>query len=759
MKTFHIVIKGIVQGVGFRPFVYKLARSLHICGWIHNSGNGVHIHINSDENMSLHFVKEIKSKSPKLSVITSIKVREVPFISYSSFEIKESSSQKTPSLLITPDFGMCEDCKNELFSEQNNRYQYPFITCTNCGPRYSIIKSLPYDRETTTMDSFCMCNTCKNEYHNPLNRRYYSQTNSCPKCHIELSYFENGKLQDNFTDLKYIINQWRQGKIISIKGIGGYLITCDATNKEAISRLRALKNRPTKPFALMYPDIATLDLDTELSMLEKSDLESASAPIVILNVRNEYKTPLALKEIAPNLDYLGVMLPYTPLYKLLLSIFKKPIVATSGNLSNSSIIYNDSIAINELAALSDGILLNNRAIVIPQDDSVVKFSKRNHQKIIIRRSRGLGPTYINKKIKVDSKSVLSMGAMLKSTFTLLNKKNIYISQYLGNTEHYEAEVNFKNTLSHFKSLFQPKIDKILVDKHPNYFSTRYGKELAVAYQIPCIEIQHHKAHFLAALGENDLMDSSEKILGVIWDGTGFGDDGNIWGGEFFTYDNKLVKREAHFDEFEFILGDKMPKEPRISLLSLANDCCDESFYKNKFTSTELKIYKKLLQKKGNLKSTSIGRLFDGVASLLLEIDTQSFEGEAAMQLENLALKYFKGREFSKKDSYLKGDQIPSNFRQFLLKQITLEFSKGISKEEIAGKFHLTLIHYIDLIANDLNIRKVAFSGGVFQNQCLIDILYFWMEEEYELYFHKELSPNDECISFGQLMYYLKDKYS
>jgi len=755
LKTFHIEIHGIVQGVGFRPFIYKLAKSLQLYGWILNSESGVHIHFNTNENLLPKLVDKIKKEAPKLSVITSVKVEEVPFVSYSTFEIKESTSKESPSLLITPDFGMCEDCNSELFSEENNRYQYPFITCTNCGPRYSIINSLPYDRETTTMDSFSMCNHCNNEYHDPLNRRYYSQTNSCPNCRIELSYIENGTLQENFTDLDYIVEQWKQGKIISIKGIGGYLITCDASNKETVSRLRTLKGRPTKPFALMYPDVSSIEKDAKLSKIEKRELEKPAAPIVILKVKNSSSIPQ--NEIAPNLDCLGVMLPYTPLYQLLLSKFNKPIIATSGNLSNSSIIYEDSKAINDLTKLSDGILLNNRDIVIPQDDSVVKFSEKNNQKIIIRRSRGLAPTYINKDIKVNSETILSMGAMLKSTFTLLNKENIYISQYLGNTDHYDAEVNFKNTLSHFKNLFQPNLDMVLVDKHPNYFSSRFGKELAEKQKIPFIEIQHHKAHFLAVLGENNLMNSSEKILGVIWDGTGYGDDGSIWGGEFFTYENKVVKGEAHFDEFQFILGDKMPKEPRISLFSLAFDCCEERFYKDKFTSTELNIYKNLFQKEDNIKCSSIGRLFDGVASLLLNIDKQSFEGEAAMQLESLALRYFKTNDYNKEDSYINGNRIPPNFRQYLLKELTLDISNEVNKDKIAAKFHLTLVHYIELIATKLKIRKLAFSGGVFQNQCLIEILHFWKGKGFELYFHKDLSPNDECISFGQLMYYLKDK--
>lgn len=759
MKTFHINIQGIVQGVGFRPFIYKLSKNLQLNGWVNNTTSGVHIHINADEKISKHFIDEIKKKAPKLSVITSIRIKEIPFVSYSTFEIIKSETQDAPSSLVTPDFGMCEDCKSELYSEENNRFQYPFITCTHCGPRYSIINSLPYDRESTTMDSFSMCENCNNEYHDPLNRRYYSQTNSCPNCSIELSYYEKEKFQENFTDLAYIVQQWKQGKIISIKGIGGYLITCDAANKDAISRLRKLKNRPIKPFALMYPNLESVVTDTDVSKTEKKELESVSSPIVILKVKKETSVQIQLDEIAPNLDCIGVMLPYTPLYHLLLSKFQKPIIATSGNLSNSSIIYKDSKAENELTKLSDGVLLNNRNIVIPQDDSVVKFSEKNNQKIIIRRSRGLAPTYINKDIKANSETILSMGAMLKSTFTLLNKENIYISQYLGNTEHYEAEVNFKNTLNHFKNLFQPEVETILVDKHPNYFSTRYGKELASQQNIQPIEIQHHKAHFLAVLGENDLIHSSEKILGVIWDGTGYGDDGSIWGGEFFTYENKEVSREAHFDEFQFILGDKMPKEPRISLLALAYDCCEENFFKEKFTSTEWNIYKKLIQKEDNLKSTSIGRLFDGVASLLLGIDKQSYEGEAAMRLENLALSYFQYNDFLKAESYLYENQIPSNFRQFILKNLTLDISNGVGNKKIAAKFHLTLVHYIEIIAKKFKVQKLAFSGGVFQNQCLVDILHFWMENEFDLYFHKELSPNDECISFGQLMYYLKDKQS
>ena len=757
MKTYHIYIKGVVQGVGFRPFIYKLAHKMNLFGWVNNTANGVHIHVNSEKKKADEFVKKITEKAPKLSIITHINLEEVSFENYSNFEIRHSSSEKEATLLLTPDFAMCNDCKTELNSENNNRFQYPFITCTNCGPRYSIINKLPYDRETTTMDSFKMCPSCNSEYHNPEDRRYYSQTNSCPNCAIELSLFENGKLQKNFSNLNYISEQWENGKIIAIKGIGGYLLTCDATNPEVIKRLRKLKNRPTKPFALIYHDIYELAEDVEMDICEKLELESTIAPIVLLNIKSNRMTPLAIEEIAPNLNQIGVMLPYTPLYDMLLSKFKKPIIATSGNVSNSTIIYEDHKAIEELTSIADIILLNNREIVIPQDDSVIRYSTIKFQKIIIRRSRGLAPSYINSSLKVSEKSILSMGAMLKSTFTLLNKQNIYISQFLGNTDNYEAELNYKNTFTHFNKLFKPKLDLILVDKHPNYFASIYGKEIAGKLQIPFVEIQHHKAHFYAVLGENKLLESSEKVLGVIWDGTGLGDDGNIWGGEFFSYQNKKVERVHHLDEFNFILGDKMPKEPRISALAIASNSAETSIIKDKFSETEWKIYQKILQNNTHLKSSSIGRLFDAAASIILGIDKQSYEGEAAMRLESAAYTYFRANNITTFYTYLKEEKLPSNFTNFIIKNIISDIEKGFEKEFIAAKFHITLAHYISIISKGQKVKKVAFSGGVFQNQWLIELIILFMNDDFELYFHKELSPNDECISFGQLMYYLYNK--
>ena len=751
MKTIHIHIQGIVQGVGFRPFVYLFCREKNLNGWVNNTSDGVHLQVNTDGEIN-DIVEELLEKAPRRATITSVNTKEVDFVDYSDFQIIQSDAVENKNLLLTPDFAICSHCESELFSESDKRHSYPFITCTNCGPRYSIAKTLPYDRDTTTMDDFEMCKHCQKEYANPLDRRYYSQTNSCPNCAIQLSLYENGiLLEDHFSHLDYITQQWNNGKIIAIKGIGGYLLTCDATNAEAIKRLRVIKNRPSKPFALMYHDIFELGEDAELGIGEKLELEDIASPIVLMSIKKDRMTPIAMDVIAPGLNTLGVMLPYTPLYKLLLNKFKKPIVATSGNISNSTIIYNDEI--KKLSQISDIILSNNREIVIPQDDSVVRYSAIKMYRTVLRRSRGFAPSYINQHLELPTTSILAMGAMLKSTFTLLTNKNIHISQYLGNTTTFEAEENYKNTLAHFEKLFQPQLDVLLTDKHPGYFTTSFGEEMALKYGVEIVKIQHHKAHFFAVLAENNLINTREKVLGVIWDGTGLGDDGQIWGGEFFTYHQGELERVHHLDEFPFILGDKMPKEPRISAFVMTAEFGDNDLMKAKFSNTEWNIYIKL-RKTSKLKCTSIGRFFDAAASIILGIDKQSYEGEAAIKLESAAYRYFRANNFTKYYSYLKEDKLPDNFIHFMLKNIFVDIEKGFEKDFIAAKFHITLAHYIAIVAKKSKVKKVAFSGGVFQNQWLIELILAFMKGDFELYFHKELSPNDENISFGQLMYYL-----
>ncbi len=749
MKTYHIHIKGIVQGVGFRPFVYKMAKAGNLRGWVNNTNDGVHIEINAEEKTAKNFLQQILDNLPPLAVVTEYDIHRVENTKYAGFEIIKSEGNTSPNLLITPDVAMCEDCRKELHNPYDRRYRYPFITCTNCGPRYSIIKKLPYDRPNTTMADFKMCEICWEEYNNPMERRHFSQTNSCPDCPVEMQWVEKGNITHNFTNLDKIIRYWEEGKIIAIKGIGGYLLTCDATNEQAIRTLRQRKKRPAKPFALMYPNLEKIRKDVSVSKAESNELQTNEAPIVLLNLKNNPQTPLALKEINNGLGRIGIMLPYTPLYDLLLSKFGKPIIATSGNITGSTIIFEDETVMKELSKISDVIIMNNREIVIPQDDGVVQFTKKHQQKIVLRRSRGKAPIYINPQIDTGGKSILATGSMLKSVFAFTHRKNIYISQFLGNTDTYEAQENYEKTFKHLKEILHTEFDKIVTDKHPDYFATRFGKKLATDKNIPHTNIQHHKSHFYSVLAENNLINENDKILGVILDGTGLGEDKNIWGGEFFSYENKKITRLHHIGEFDFILADKMVKEPRISLLATTHKIPEaKNFVRNKFTDTEWQVYKQLL-KKNRLKTTSMGRLFDAVSSLLLSHDVHLYEAEASMKLEWFATQYLQEKVIEK--GYLEKD-LPEHFVSFILEKILADLKQKKPPGEIAAKFHLSLAEYIEMTAQKYGYRKIAFSGGVFQNALLVDLIIDRMRQDYDLYFHKEFSPNDEGIAFGQLLY-------
>ena len=751
METFHIHIKGIVQGVGFRPFVYQKALQHNLKGWVNNTTNGVHIEINADKKSANNFLQDILKHLPPLALVTEYSIKKVDNQQFDEFKIVKSAENNQTNVLLTPDVAMCQDCRQELYDKNNRRYQYPFITCTNCGPRYSIITALPYDRPNTTMQKFKMCPACQKEYNNPLERRHFSQTNSCPDCPVELQWYENGELTEHFTDLDKVIQYWNAGKIIAIKGIGGYLLTCDATNSEAIKTLRKRKQRPTKPFAVMYPDMASIEKDAFLNTDEKKELESRHAPIVLLRLKKQLTSKIAFKDIIKDLGRIGVMLPYTPLYDLLLQKFGKPIIATSGNITGSTIIYDDQTAINYLTQIADVLLMNNRDIVIPQDDGLVQFTAKHLQKIVLRRSRGKAPIYINAKLSLSfqNKSILATGSMLKSVFAFTHQNNIFISQFLGNTESYEAQNNYEKTFHHLTDILTPEIENVVTDKHPDYFATAFGKKYAQKNNIKHVEIQHHKAHLLSVLAENNLLDNNKKVLGVVWDGTGLGDDGNIWGGEFFNYLNHKIERLHHIGEFDFILADKMVKEPRISALAIGHKFEKaQKYLQPKFTKVEWQVYQRLLLQI-QLKSTSMGRLFDAVASLLFNYDKHTYEAEASMKLEWQANRFLAKHQTS---AYQLNDKALDNFSKYIFGQILTDLTKNIDNQEIAAKFHLTLVDYIWHIAEKYGFEHLAFSGGVFQNALLVDLLIEKNNNRKKLYFQKELSPNDEGIVLGQLAY-------
>ncbi|MEO7907912.1 MAG: carbamoyltransferase HypF [Saprospiraceae bacterium] len=625
-------LTGKVQGVGFRPFVYQLAQYFELTGCVHNSGDGVNIEFNADELTAQLFYEQILSKAPPLSFIISHSLIKKTFIPHEGFKIHPSQNGDC-SVLVPPDFAICEECRKEIGNPENRRYRYAFTTCTQCGPRYSIISKPPYDREHTSMAAFEMCPSCLEEYNDPLTRRHYSQTNSCPHCPVMMKLFDTRKnlIESNQEQIIHKICQlWNEGKIVAIKGIGGYLFTCDASNATTIQQLRKRKHRPSKPFALMFRDVQDLKNVANVTDAELAELQSVASPIVLVRVMPGSKLPV--EDIAPGLSYVGAMLPYTPLYDLLLETYDKPIVATSGNLSGAPIVFEDEMALNELNSVADFILVNTQEISAPQDDSVVVFSRYAQQRMILRRARGFAPFYFLQGISLTDTTILATGALLKNTFTLLHHRNLHISQYLGDTTNYNVQKNYEAVLQHFLGLINMHPEIVLVDKHPDYYTTQLGKLLATQWSSQLISVQHHEAHFASVLTEHRLLDEAEPILGVVWDGTGYGNDGHIWGGEFFVFDQRHISRLNHFEYFNHMLGDKMASEPRISAFSLCYKMEDAiGLLKSKFSAEEWNNYLHLIQY-NKLKTSSAGRLFDAVASMLGLIDKSSYEGQAALLL-------------------------------------------------------------------------------------------------------------------------------
>jgi hydrogenase maturation protein HypF len=748
MKSYHIHIEGQVQGVGFRPFVLNKAKAFGLTGWVSNDVDGVHIEITGDEQVGRLFYHNVVVEAPAHARITQHHMHEIDLVQFPDFHIRPSTGHGIANLLITPDLAICSSCANEVRSAEDRRHGYAFTTCTHCGPRYSIIQSLPYDRVNTTMAPFVPCVACEREYDDSDNRRFFSQTNSCPDCSIYLSCTDaSGELiTDDPTEVvEKTVSALRLGKIVALKGVGGYLLLCDAANATAIQTLRVRKHRPTKPFALLYPDMDRVQHDTVLSEAEFMALQSPVAPIVIL--KSKACAHISLEDIAPGMDTVGVMLPYTPLMVLIMDQFKNPVVATSANESGSPIFYEDAQALEALAAVADYFVINNRDIVVPQDDSVMRFTRDDHP-VILRRSRGMAPTLLPHPFVHENRSWLAMGSDMKSSFALLHRGNVYASQFLGDLENYQTQQSYIHTLSHVRSLVKATPQAILVDKHPAYFSSTRGRQLASKERIPVISVQHHVAHFSAVLAENNLLRAQEPVLGVVWDGTGWGDDGAVWGGEFFLYERGLFTRIEHLDYFPHLLADKISREPRLSALVCCKEIPEaESWLRSKFSATEWSVYHKILSQSYLLKSSSVGRLFDAVASLLGVCDRAHYEGEAALQLEALASRV----------ADVPSDQIHTLVghvtREKILRAVIEQRQAQVPVELIAYRFHGHLVQWISQVASRELVSQLAFSGGVFQNALLVHMTRTQLSASYTLHFHQQLSPNDENIGVGQLAYH------
>ena len=746
--TFKIVIQGRVQGVGFRPFVYRQAQSFQVRGSVSNNEEGVIIHATGPEDQLMAFYQSITGSPPPVSRVINHYFEEIPLEEVEGFRIVPSTKTDQLNLQLTPDFALCPECKEELLDPGNRRYGYPFISCVNCGPRWALTETFPFEREHTSMDVFRMCPECLEEYREPSDRRFHSQTNSCATCGIDywVADPEGRRLEKpGATPFQQLAEFLSGGHIIALKNTSGYLLCCDASSEAAVRSLRTRKKRPAKPFAVLYPSLETLGKDLPVWPEEAEALRSVERPIVLLPSES-YQGQAALQAIAPGLDQLGVMLPYTGVLALLCEAFPFPLIATSGNIHGSPICYSEADAREKLRGVADYFFEHSLRIVHPQDDSVVRFTPPPSRRIVLRRSRGMAPNYSRPVKKGAGSGLLALGGQLKSSIGYIPNDFLYISEYLGSLDNFEVYERFTRTVTDFTALFGQAPTALLTDSHPAYLSTQYGKELSGKWGIPLFRIPHHKAHFAAVLGEHGLFEQRDAVLGVIWDGTGYGEDGQIWGGEFFRYEEGKMDRVGQLEYYPWLAGDKMAREPRLSLLSLCEGT--SRLVRKKFTEEEWRLFDRL-KSTNRLKTSSAGRLFDAASSLLGFCDLNSFEGEAAMLLES-ARRGFDQKKAQKLVSLDPAGNIPS---KKLMGTLHGALGSGRPASQIAGDFIFTLASLILEKAERESVGKIAFSGGVFQNAWLVGLI-DRLNPGFELFFHKEFSPNDENIPYGQLMYHL-----
>ncbi|MDY0180850.1 carbamoyltransferase HypF [Aliarcobacter skirrowii] len=738
-------VYGTVQGVGFRPFVYNLAIKYNLFGYVNNNNIGVNIEVSGKTNDISSFLEELKNNPPPLAVIEDIKVEDSNK-QFFEFKIENSSSFDNKTTTIPSDIAICKDCIDEIFDKNNFRYNYPLTNCTNCGPRYSIIKTVPYDRKNTSLKDFTLCKKCQNEFENPTNRRYHAQAISCEECGPTTFLYDSkqtliaSKIDAINLASKYI----NDGKILAIKSMGGFHIVCDASNDETIFRLRELKKRATKPFAVMFKDIDSLRNYAIYSNLEREILTSQQRPIVLLEKKiNKNISNL----VAPNIKKIGCFLPNSALHYLLFENLFNPIIATSANLKGEPIITTKEDIFLKLANLVDFVLDYNREILNSCDDSILQVV--NEKIIKLRNSRGYAPS----SLKVDgkfSKKILSLGANQKSTFSIAFDNKIITAPYLGDLDSIASIENYKKTVENFLNFYDFVPEIIVCDKHPNYETTKIALEFVKENKnLNLIQVQHHYAHILAVLAEKSL---KKDVLAFCFDGTGYGDDGNIWGGEVFIANQKEYKRAYHLKYFKLLGGELAIKEPkRVALSLLFDNFCLEEIYSlpleflKIFEKNEIKNLHTIWQKSLNSPlSSSFGRVFDAVCSLANTLHIQEYEGQTGLYLENLYDENIKDAfSFDLIDNII--DISP------MIKELVFEKDKKI----IASKFINTLANIIFDISNLYKDLAIVLSGGVFQNRTLLKIIFEKLKDK-EIYIGENYSVNDENISLGQAFFTLEN---
>ena len=747
-----ISVRGVVQGVGFRPFVYRLARQHNLKGWVRNTSGNVEIEVEGDEETFENFLADLEAKAPPMAHIERVEATFHPLKGYTGFEIYQSLSQQGKYQLVSSDIATCEDCQREIFHPADRRFGYPFTNCTNCGPRFTIIEDIPYDRAKTTMRKFQMCPECQQEYDDPLNRRFHAQPNACPKCGPSLELVnDNGNPIERGDAIKATSELLKAGKILAIRGLGGFHLACDATNEKAINLLRIRKRRPSKPLAVMMSTLEDIEKHCLVSLEERKLLQSPQCPIVLL--RWKYNTSNISPAVAPNLNYLGVMLPYTPLHHLLLRKTGFPLVMSSGNLSEEPIAKDNDEALIRLSGIADYFLFHNRDIFARYDDSVYMVEGVPQA---IRRARGYAPYPIFLPFK--AKQILACGAELKNTFCLTKDEHALLSQHIGDMENEETLEHFENTIELYKKLFRIEPEIVAYDMHPEYLSTKYALNLGSEQGLTLTPVQHHHAHIVSCLVENEV---EQPVIGVAFDGTGYGTDGAIWGGEFLLADWRSFQRVGHL-EYVPLVGDtaaiKKPYRMALSYLYtlLGEDFLLEGLPLGKVEPAELELIKQQLKRGINSPLTSsAGRLFDAISALVGVRGEIDYEAQAAIELEMLAPNEagepeLKAYPFSiiehQGAKVVKLGELFSTVVQDVKNQTPIPI--------ISLKFHNTVAQIITkvckLIARESGITQVALSGGVFQNRLLLKLATSALEREgFSVLTHHLVPCNDGGISLGQ----------
>ncbi|MCK9351583.1 MAG: carbamoyltransferase HypF [Candidatus Paceibacterota bacterium] len=774
-KRLKIKIQGTVQGVGFRPFVLRLAEKLGVLGWVINGVRGVEIAAEADVIDLLEFARCVVDHAPEVAAIDFVEYSYLDDTEkYEKFEIRESDNFGEKTALVLPDLATCPECQSEIFDRKNRRFRYPFTNCTNCGPRHSIIERVPYDRPNTSMKVFPMCPECEKEYNDPANRRFYAQPNACPVCGPHLVLLDqNGKdLATRDSALRMAEEYIDYGKVVALKGLGGFQLIVDAINPIAIKKLRERKGRPgQKPFAVMYPNIELVKAHCEVSMEEEKLLLSRQSPIVLLKRKDRpsevEKVPH--KDIAPDSNVLGVMLPYTPLHHLLMADLGFPIVATSGNLSDEPIITDEDEAVVLLGHIADAFLVHNRGIVRHVDDSIARVI--NGKTVILRRARGYAPM----PIKVESRksllrqgyagqapvestpTIVAFGPDLKNVGAVLTDGKVYLTQHIGDMGTTASGDALLRSINDTLAFREKKPEAVVCDLHPDYASTRMAEAFAEEHHIPLYRVQHHKAHILSAMTENDIV--GKTALGVAWDGTGYGEDGTIWGGEFFRVSETGLTRYAHLRTFGLIGGDKAAREPRYSAAAILYEIYGkEIFDSDRFASVkaligvERKLFPQMLKNKMNVVMTSsAGRLFDAVASILDICHSSDYEGHAAILLEQAI-----GDETTNENyeiSVVKdGDEYIFNWEP-MIRDIVYEYELGIRPGVIAKKIHNTLARVIARIFLVSGEGRLVLSGGCFQNKYLLETTIKKLEgysDDGRIFTQGKVPMNDGGIALGQI---------